>query len=256
MKIRNLLVVLTLAAFAGAVSARASDNDKDKDTDKDTKGQAVQTVIVANTPVPVTVTNPSLPVTVSNNPGVTVTNNASVTVTNTPAVTVTNTPGVVVTNTPSVNIANTPAVLLAPNTQVIVGNSSSAAIPVVSLDANGAFQTDLTLGIGAGQSAFLGVSIPAGRRLVVEYVTLSGAASSLSGAIQPVVLFESSLSGGGAANFYVKPDPSSLLPGQFYHSEQVKIYADTLNLALGYAGFSPFVLVFNVAISGHLVAAP
>ena len=236
MKTKMLMAALTMAAVAWAGPARA-DDDKDKDKGK---GQGTQTVIIANTPVPVTVTNASVPVTVSSLPGVTVTN----------------TPGVVVTNTPSVNVTSLPNVTLAPNTQVIVGNTHSAPIPVVSLDANGAFQVQLTLQLSGGNLPFQAVSIPAGKRLVVEFVTLSGAAASAGGPIQPIVLLESALNTGGAANYYLKPDPSSLTPEQFYRSEPVKVYADTLAVGLGYAGFAPLFLGFNVAISGHLVDLP
>jgi len=188
---------------------------KDKDNDKDDKKGQTTEVV--------TVANTPLPVTLPGNPGVTITNTPSVTITNTPSVTITNTP--------------------------------SAPVPVVSLDAAGAFQVQLTLSQAAG-TLFQTVNIPAGKRLVVEFVTIDGTAASSSGPIQPVVLLESSITGVGSANFYLQPDQAATLTDRFARSEQVKVYADGLAVAVGFAGYTPDFMVFGVSISGHLVPAP
>jgi hypothetical protein len=234
MRKTTMLVLCAALSVAAAAPAFAFD---DKDKDDKSKGQTSGQVTVINTPaqpVPVTVTNaPS--VSVSNTPTVTVVNTPTVTVGNTPTVMVGNTPGVTVMNTPSVTVANT------------------APIPIVALDATGAFQVQLQLNLSGALS--LPVAIPPGKRLVVEYVTLEGSAAA-AGDIQPIILFESWLNPSSPANFYIRPELSPLAMQQFYHSEQVRIYADALQVGVGYAGASPLVLSFGVSISGHLVSVP
>jgi len=116
-------------------------------------------------------------------------------------------------------------------------------------------------GGGAKRTAAVGehITIPPGQRLVVEYVSISGIANSLSGPIQPSIILESSLTGGLNANYYLQPGPTAVnIPGanQLYFAQPVKVYADSLTVAPAYAGFAPFTYTFNVALSGHLVPVP
>jgi hypothetical protein len=121
--------------------------------------------------------------------------------------------------------------------------------------ARGAFQTSIQFTFP--NTLITSVPIPAGMRLVVDYVATAGAAQSSGGPIQPSIIFESSLNnGGGSANFYLTPVQSPLVTTQFNHSEKTTIYADNLNVAFGYSGYTPAFAVFNVAISGHLIAIP
>jgi hypothetical protein len=113
-----------------------------------------------------------------------------------------------------------------------------------------------TVQMGPGNLSFVAVPIPSGKRLVVEYVAINGAAASSGGGIQPYILINSSVNGGAAVNYYLSPTPSANAPTQFQVSEQVKIYADTLAIGPAYAGFAPSFLVFNATISGHLVSIP
>jgi hypothetical protein len=100
------------------------------------------------------------------------------------------------------------------------------------------------------------VSIPSGHRLVVDYISTSGAAQSTSGGIQPIILLSSSVAGGGNNNYYIAPQQSGTVPGQFYHTEQTTIYADSLSVSPAFAGYTPSFLSFNVVISGHLISIP
>jgi hypothetical protein len=100
------------------------------------------------------------------------------------------------------------------------------------------------------------VPLPAGMRLVIDYVSLSGAAESTSGAIQPIVILNTQLNGGTNNLFYFAPPQNAQLPTQFYSSEKTVIYADTLYVGPAFAGFTPSFDTFNVVISGHLIPNP
>ncbi len=151
-------------------------------------------------------------------------------------------------------IATSHTVRAAVSALVTVSNTSTNPVPVESVDAKNAFQTDFNLGLSPQA-----IAIPSGQRLVVDYVSISGIADSLSGAIQPSIVLQSSLNGGGSASYYLQPGPTSVnIPGanQLYFAQPVKVYADSLTVSPAYAGFAPFTYTFNVALSGHLVAVP
>jgi hypothetical protein len=100
------------------------------------------------------------------------------------------------------------------------------------------------------------VPIPSGKRLVIDYVSVDGAAGTTGSYVQPILILNSSVAGGPASAYYIAPQQSTVAPGQYYKSEQATIYADTLSVSPAYAGFTPAFLVFNVVISGHLVTVP
>ena len=156
-------------------------------------------------------------------------------------------------------IATSHEVRAAVRALVTVANTSANPVPAQSMDAKNAYQVDLTVSLVSGFLTSQALTIPAGQRLVVDFVTASGGAYSLSGPIQPSIVLESSLNGGGQANYYLQPAPTAtVIPGtgQMHLAQPVKIYADNLTVAAGFAGFSPASYVFNVAISGHLVPIP
>ena len=143
---------------------------------------------------------------------------------------------------------------LAGNQTITINNTPSQAIPVVSLDAAGAFQAQINLTFGG--TTLQGIGIPAGQRLVVEFFATSCSASAAGGNIQPVVLLDSSLNGCGGASFYVTPTQQPTFADRFTLSEQVKVYADQLSIGLGFAGFTPTFMACIVSISGRLVSIP
>jgi hypothetical protein len=159
---------------------------------------------------------------------------ANVNVANTPGVNINNTPNVSIAGTPNVSIAGTPT----------VRNADEPG--------RGAFQTTVQVAFGQGLA---GVSIPAGTRLVVDYVTIHGNAEG-PGAVVPTILFESSINGQPSVNYYISPVLIDPTIDQWRASEQVKIYADSLTVGVGYAGAVPTVLSFAVDISGHLIDMP
>jgi len=97
------------------------------------------------------------------------------------------------------------------------------------------------------------ISIPSGKRLVVDFVDVVGSAASTSGGVQPLVLLASSVSGSPSVNYYIEPVQSAPAPGHFYYSAPVKIYSDSLNVSSGYTGYYPYQLNETVVISGHLI---
>jgi hypothetical protein len=151
-------------------------------------------------------------------------------------------------------IATSRNVRAAVSALVTVSNTTANPVPTQSMEDKNAFQVDINLGLSSQV-----ITIPAGQRLVVDFVSISGIADSLSGAIQPSIILASTLNGGGSANYYLQPGPTPVnIPGanQLYFAQPVKVYADTLTVEPAYAGFAPFTYTFNVSISGHLVPIP
>ena len=157
-------------------------------------------------------------------------------------VNVANTPGVNINNTPNVSIAGTPTVSIA----------GTPTVRNADEPGRGAFQTSVTVGFGQG---LVSVPIPAGTRLVIDYVAIHGNASG-PGAVVPTILFESSINSQPSVNYYISPVQIDPTIDQWRSSEQVKIYADSLAMGVGYAGVVPTTLSFVVDISGHLIDMP
>jgi hypothetical protein len=121
--------------------------------------------------------------------------------------------------------------------------------------ANNAFQTTVAININNFNNT--PVAIPAGKRLVIQNVSLSGAAQTTSGPyVQPIIILSATL-GSGAANLrYFAPiqDPND--PGQFYKDFETTVYADKLEASPAFAGYTPSFMSFNVVITGYLVELP
>jgi hypothetical protein len=114
-----------------------------------------------------------------------------------------------------------------------------------------AFQ--VTVPININNFTYTQVTIPAGYRLVIQNVSLSGAAQTAGTDVQPIILFSSSL-GTAAANLrYFGPSPSATVPGQYYADIPTTLYADTLAVAPAFSGYTPTFMSFNVVITGYLV---
>jgi hypothetical protein len=100
-----------------------------------------------------------------------------VNVVNTPTVQVVNVPNVTVANTPNVNVSNVPNVKITSMPVVTVASGEINPVSVRSVDdpARHAFQTVVALHFAAGEfEAKQPFSIPAGKRLVIEFVTVGG----------------------------------------------------------------------------------
>jgi hypothetical protein len=106
----------------------------------------------------------------------------------------------------------------------------------------------------ATNTLYVSVPIPSGKRLVIDYVSVNGAAASPTGNIQPYVILSSSVAGSPSATYFLPQTQSPLATTQFSSTGPVTIYSDTLAVSFGYAGFTPNFANFTVSISGHLVA--
>jgi hypothetical protein len=117
-----------------------------------------------------------------------------------------------------------------------------------------AFQ--VTVPININNFNFTSVTIPAGYRLVIQNVSLSGAAQTNGADVQPIIIFSSTLGANSSNLRYFGPNPSATVPGQYYADYETTMYADTLSVSPAFAGFTPTFMAFNVVITGYLVAPP
>jgi len=113
-----------------------------------------------------------------------------------------------------------------------------------------------TVPININNFNFTAVPIPTGKRLVIDYISMSGAAQTTGAYVQPIIILYATLQGGAQNLFYFAPPQDHDVPGQYYDHEQTTIYADTLYASPAFAGFTPSFMSFNLVISGHLLAAP
>ncbi|HWE84833.1 MAG TPA: hypothetical protein VG267_07805 [Terracidiphilus sp.] len=126
--------------------------------------------------------------------------------------------------------------------------------------ANLAAQTDhalnafqVTVAININNFSYTPVTIPAGMRLVIQDISLSGAAQTSGTDVQPIIIFNSAIGTETPVLRYFGPSPSATVPGQYYADYATTMYADTLEVSPAFAGFTPTFLVFNVVITGYLV---
>lgn len=113
------------------------------------------------------------------------------------------------------------------------------------------FQASVTINVN--NFTYTPVTIPTGKRLVIDYVEAHGAATSAGGPIQPIATVAVGVAGSSTSTYYFALNPSQV-PGEFYLSAPAKIYADTLAVGPAYSGFAPNFLGATVNISGHLVS--
>ncbi len=117
-----------------------------------------------------------------------------------------------------------------------------------------AFQ--VTVPININNFNFTPVTIPTGKRLVIQNVSLSGAAQTTGADVQPIIIFSSTLGANSANLRYFAPSPSVTVPGQYYGDFETTMYADTLEVSPAFAGYTPSFMSFNVVITGYLVSMP
>ena len=135
----------------------------------------------------------------------------------------------------------------------LLAQAKYALVRNVDEPGRGAFQTTVQVGFGTGLA---GIPIPAGKRLIIDYVSIHGNASGTTGAIVPTILIESSINSQASINYYISPVQIDPTIDQWRASQPVKIYADSLAIGVGYAGSVPFTLSFAVDVSGHLIDMP
>jgi hypothetical protein len=131
------------------------------------------------------------------------------------------------------------------------GVAAHAIVPVVDADIAGRapFQASVSLSL---QTPYVNVSIPAGKRLIVEHVNVTAYVQS-SGVIVPSVVAGVTQAGSAPTNFIYTLNTSPL-GTQYALAQQVTLYADALSLSYGYAGTTPNDISMAVSISGHLIS--
>jgi hypothetical protein len=130
----------------------------------------------------------------------------------------------------------------------------AALVQDVDQPARAPFQ--VTVPVNINNFTFTPVPIPSGKRLVIDYISLEGAAQTAGAYVQPIVILSSTVAGSPAASYYLQPSQSSVAPGQYYSNGPATIYADSLSVSPAFSGYTPTFLSFNVVISGHLVSVP
>jgi hypothetical protein len=117
-----------------------------------------------------------------------------------------------------------------------------------------AFQ--VTVPININNFNYTPVTIPTGYRLVIEDVSLSGAAQTTGAYVQPIIILSTTLGANSANLRYFAPLEDPQVAGQYYADYLTKMYADTLSVSPAFASFTPSFMSLNVVITGYLVAMP
>jgi hypothetical protein len=140
------------------------------------------------------------------------------------------------------------------STPVTVMNTTSSAAGIRDEDSPGrnAFQTSMNLSFTGTSGS--GISIPSGKRLVIDYVSAAG--SGPPSGTQPYITIFTTVGGGPSISYTLTLTQSPIAIQQFQHSEKVAIYGDTAFVSLAFAGTTPGFLNANVSISGHLIDIP
>ena len=135
------------------------------------------------------------------------------------------------------------------------GSPSAAVSPVYTKDVDQAARAPFQVSVPINITNFVytPVAIPAGKRLVIDYISFSGAAQTSGAYVQPILLLDVGVANNPSVVYYLGSNPSATAPGQYYHSETATIYADTLSVAPAYAGYTPSFMGFNLVITGHLI---
>ena len=153
-----------------------------------------------------------------------------------------------ITEPPRPNVQSTAKAL-------IVKPQAATVSPVLMKDVDQAARApfQVTVPININNFNYSQVAIPAGQRLVIDYVSYSGAAQTAGSYVQPIIIMAVGVANNPSALYYFGSNPSSTTPGQYYHNENVTIYADTLEVGPAFAGYTPTFMAFNVVITGHLI---
>jgi hypothetical protein len=172
---------------------------------------------------------------------------ADVNVVNTPNVNVVNTPGVNVNNTPNVNIANSPEVKVT-NTPAVRDADNPARQPVEA-------STGCTVTDQSGGCLAPAYTVPSGKRLVIEFVTMNARVPSSIAVSQLTIL------AGGRTYFLPQTPPNVDYLGEQENSarlaQQVRIYVEP-GMSVVMHGRHNQILpaqsaAFDFTLSGYLV---
>jgi hypothetical protein len=153
-------------------------------------------------------------------------------------------------------ITEPPRPTVQPTAKALIAKTQAATVsPVLMKDVDEAARApfQVSVPININNFTYTPVAIPAGQRLVIDYISYSGAAQTAGSYVQPILLLAVGVANNPSAVYYFGSDPSSTTPGQYYHSERTTIYADTLQVGPGFAGYTPTFMSFTLVITGHLI---
>ena len=153
-------------------------------------------------------------------------------------------------------ITEPPRPTLQPTAKALIAKPLAATVsPVLMKDVDQAARApfQVSVPININNFTYTPVAIPAGQRLVIDYISYSGAAQTSGSYVQPILLLSVGVANNPSVLYYYGTNPSSTTPGQYYHSETATIYADTLQVAPAFAGYTPSFMSFNLVITGHLI---
>jgi hypothetical protein len=117
-----------------------------------------------------------------------------------------------------------------------------------------AFQ--VTVPINIDNFNYTTVTIPTGKRLVVQNVSVSGAAQTTGADVQPIIILAATIGTNPQVLRYYAPLEDPQVPGQYYHDYETTMYADALEVSPAFSGYTPSFMAFNVVITGYLVSMP
>jgi hypothetical protein len=167
----------------------------------------------------------------------------------------------------SVSVANTPTVLLAAGASVginpasntvHIGNTAASAVPVVNInDAGQPFQ-NATNSVQSGTNVSVATiaTVPAGKRLVIEFVSMTGQVPPGQHVELLQITTVAGTSGGITHDLLVNPQPDAVIGDALFRaSQQVRLYANagTQVQALFRRSSSAGNATFEATLSGYLV---
>lgn len=130
----------------------------------------------------------------------------------------------------SVNIANTPAVSLATGASVAVNNPASNAVFVRSVDdrLRQIFQTQITVNLTPGSFGdHLAIQIPAGKRLVIEHVSVAGIDNG-----EEHLRYEITTQANTVQATHRLVSYQQGIPNFYYASQEMRVYGDPSSLVI------------------------
>jgi hypothetical protein len=140
---------------------------------------------------------------------------------------------------------------------VSVVNPSTAPAPIVNQDALQSFEASLFIPINSGFGADSTITVPTGKRLVIEYVSAVGSTST-SGRFLDVVITTTTrgINGvPGVAQIFLAPVLGEPTPNgnlEWVVSQPVRAYADAGNVTVG-ADVTGATAGVNLTVVGHFV---
>ncbi len=143
-----------------------------------------------------------------------------------------------------------------PPAQTTPSMTKTAKAPTVTIDYDAAgresFQASAFLDLTNGA---VNIPIPSGYRLILEELNFSGTWIDGSSHSQTLVATLPSTAAYGWQAYYFTSNPIAGLPNVVAADFPVRQYAETLTVALAYAGNSPPTAQYmEVTLSGHLIA--